>query len=214
MTLNQLITSIRYTIKDTKFSKFDSNNLELVDYIQRAYEMVYQRLAVLQSTLLMTDYPQDLTAGLSGYLLPSDFMNFGYCQIEGQPKPMTPVDYSHIETYNDSFGSTPGVPSMFAIYRGILYIKPDPADAYVLNEHYIPNPLTLTGTGVMPFGGIFNRGIQRWVERMALNRDEFNIQVEDAETKMLMNFAEGVHRARTRNLRRIPAYRWEYQGLI
>jgi hypothetical protein len=49
---------------------------------------------------------------------------------------------------------------------------------------------------------------------MALNRDEYNIEVEDMETKLLLNLAEGVHRARNKSLRRINAYRWEYQDLV
>lgn len=214
LTVANLITSIRYTIKDTAASKFASDNAELLDYVQRAYEMLYQRLIELQSDINLTINAQALAAGTGNYDLPADFQAWGFVHIAGESKRMDQVNYDNILAYDELFGSNSDTPTRFAIYNDDIYIKPTPDAVYTMNEYYYAHPSTLATSTTMPFAGIFNRAIQRWVERMCLNRDEFDIKVEDAETKLLLSFAEGVHRARNKSLKRINAYRWEYQGLV
>jgi hypothetical protein len=212
-TVAELITSIRYPIVDTESNKY--TGAEILDYINRGYDLIYNRLIQLKSDLVRTSTTQTLTVGDGSYALPSDFWAIDFMQISGEDKVLKQVNYDYILTYTVRF--TPyvyDVPTVYAIQGGQYYLRPEPDQAYTLNVVYYPSLTDLDTSDNAPFGGIFNHALKAYAEAMCKYREEKNISIDQNAASAILRSADITARRRDKRLWRVNAYRWEYEGLV
>ena len=212
MAVSDLITSIRYQLHDT-----DSNNFtgaELLDYINRGYRLIWSQLIKKKSDLVKKVNAQTLSIGTENYALPADFLNVSFLQIEGEEDPLAAVDISTIEMYHARNGSAQGTPTVYALYNGYFYLRPIPDSAYTLNEYYFYKITDLDSSDDTPFNSVADEALIAFTVGMALNRDQRDVSRNDKVVSALLGLADNLFQRRDKTLKRINAYRWEYEGLV
>lgn len=212
--VSAVITSIRYDLKDTNTSNPNWTDDEILDKINQAQEIIFQRLVAKKSDTIVSSTSFSLVAGTENYAVPSKFWEHQRLYISGEEKPLDQVDYSVIETYNSNFGSHNDTPNRFAIYKDYFYLRPIPDTAYTMLLRYYAQPTELTTSSNMPFKEIYNQAIKKYAIAQCFLRDEFNIDKENSSMEGLINAADGLIFGRNKSLKRINAYRWEYEGLV
>jgi hypothetical protein len=211
-TVADLLTSVRYQIRDGGTNKW--TGAELIDYVNRGYRLVWARLVQLRSDFVKKLNPQTLTINLEQYALPADFWSVDFLQIEGETKPMSAVDMSYVEMYNANLSADLNVPMAYAIYNGYFYIRPIPDGAYMMNEYYFYKPSDLDSTDTTPFNGIADEAFIAYVTEMALAREEHNTARNQSAVSSLLRMTDILFKRRDKQLKRVDAYRWEYEGMV
>ena len=212
-TVADLLTSVRYQIRDGGTNKWPG--AELIDYINRGYRLVLTRLVQLKSDLVKTSTTVTLVAGTENYTIPTGLQAIEFLQIEGQSQPLNQVDMSYIEMYNSKFSPvTDGVPRCFALFNGYIYLRPTPTAAGTLNVYYYAQPTDLTSSTTTPFNGIADEALIAFVVEMALAREEHNTARNQNAVSSLLRMADILFKRRDKTLKRINAYRWEFEGLV
>jgi hypothetical protein len=212
MAVSDLITSIRYQLHDT-----DTNNYtgaEILDYINRGYRLIWSQLVKKKSDFVKKLNAQALVSGTENYALPSDFLNVALMQIETEEDPLAAVDIGYIETYTAKFGTGDATPKVYAIHNGYFYLRPIPDAVYTLNEYYFYKTTDLNSSSDTPFNSIADEALISFAVGMCLNRDEKNVQRNDSVVSSLLKMADTLFQRRDKTLKRINAYRWEYQGML
>jgi len=212
MAVSDLITSIRYQLHDTNSNNY--TGAEILDYINRGYRLVWSQLVKNKSDFVKKLYAQTLVAGTENYAVQTDFLNVSFLQIEGEEEYLKAVDIGYIETYNDKFGATNNTPEVYALYNGYFYLRPKPNSGYTMNEYYFYKPSDLNSSDTTPFNGIADESLIAFTVGMCLNRDEHNVQRNDSLVSSLLKMADTLFQRRDKTLKRINAYRWEYQGMV
>jgi hypothetical protein len=212
MAVSDLITSIRYQLHDT-----DSNNwtgAEILDYINRGHRLIWAEMVKNNSDLVHKATSGIIYASGDNYDTPSDFWTLDFLQIEGEDSPLSAVDYAYIKTYVDKFGDEGGTPTVYAIYNGGFHVRPIPTADVTLNIYYFYKPSTLTSTSDSPFNDITNEALIAFAVGMCLVRDERSQSRQDKIISQLLSSAMSLFGRRDKSLKRINAYRWEYEELV
>ena len=210
-TVADLLTSVRYQIRDGGTNKW--TGAELLDYINRGYRLVLARLVQLKSDLVKTSTTATLVAGTESYAIPTTLQAIEFLQIEGEDAPLSQVDMSYIETYSAKISDNTGTPTCFALFNGYIYLRPIPSAAGTLNIYYYAQPSDLDTSTTTPFNGIADEALIAFVVEMALAREEHNTNRNQNAVGSLLRMADILFKRRDKTLRRINAYRWEYEAL-
>jgi hypothetical protein len=212
-TVADLLTSIRYQIREGGTNKW--TGAELIDYINRGYRLILARLVQLKSDLVKTTTTATLVAGTENYTIPTGLQAIDFLQVDGESLPLNQVDMSYIERYNSMFNPvTDGVPRCFALFNGYIYLRPTPTAAGTLNIYYFAQPTDLTSSTTTPFNGIADEALIAFVVEMALAREEHNTARNQSAVSSLLRMADILFKRRDKTLKRINAYRWEFEELV
>jgi hypothetical protein len=212
--VSALITSIRYSIKDTGTTDPSWTDAEILEYINQAQDIILQRLAINKSDVGLSVSSVSLVAGTENYAVPSNFWDHKSLLIDGQKDSLSQVGYDDIKTFNANFSSKQQVPERYALYNDYFYLRPIPDAVYTLNIFYYAQPTALTTASNMPFKELYNQAIKKYAVAQCFLRDEFNEDKEEKALSGLIETADRVMMHRDKSLKRVTAYRWEYEGLI
>jgi hypothetical protein len=231
MAVSDLITSIRYQLHDT-----DANNwtgAEILDYINRGYKLIWQQLIRIKSDLVAKVYAETTVIGTDTYLLPTDFWSMKFIKVDGEDKPLSAVDYSTIVTTSNTFDQYgdpildsdnayvltqdtvgDGTPTTYALIEGQYVLRPNPSEIRNIILVYFYKVNTLDSTSLEPFNGMINEPLIAFATGMCLNRDERTQGRQDKIVSQLISSALMLTGRRDKTLKRINAYRWEYEELV
>lgn len=212
--VSALITSIRYYIKDTGTVDPSWTDDEIVEYINQAQDILFQRLVSRKSDIGVQATTRTLVAGTDYYAVPSNFWEHKNLIITGEDNPMRQVEHSYILNYNAKVSSTSKVPTCFSLYNDYFWVRPVPDSGYTLNIYFYQQPTILTASSNMPFKELYNQAIKTFAVAKCFLRDEFNIDKENAATDTLIAMADRLSAGRNKSLKRVNAYRWEYEGMV
>ena len=214
MAVSDLITSIRYQLHDTNANNW--TGAEILDYINRGHRLIWTELIKHKSDLVRKATTASTVAGTETYALPSDFYAVDFLQLDDEEKPLSAVDMSYIETYAYRFTPYSNArPTVYAIHNGYFYLRPVPDAVYTLNEYYFYKPsANLDSSDSPPFNGAADEALIAFTTGMALNRDERTQGRQDKIVSQLVGAALMLTGRRDKTLKRINAYRWEYEGLV
>lgn len=211
-TVADLLTSVRYPIRDGGTNKW--TGAELLDYINRGYRLIFARLVQIKSDLVKTSTTVSLVAGTENYAIPAGLQAIEFLYVEGSEKPLPQVDMSYIENYTTKVSSQADTPGCFALFNSYIYVRPIPAAAGTLTVYYYGQPTDLDSGDTTPFNGIADEALIAFVEEKALAREEHNTQRAQAAVSSLLRMADILFKRRDKVLKRINAYRWEYEELV
>lgn len=212
--VSALITSIRYYLKDTSTTNPNWADAEILEYINQAQDILFQRLAANKSDIGIQATTRTLSAGTENYAVPTSFWEHKTLFITGEADILKQVDHEYILRYNERFSDNQDVPTCFSIFNDYFYLRPTPDSGYTLNIYFYKQPTALTTSSNMPFKEIYNQAIKQYAVSKCFLRDEFNIDRENQAMDGLVAAAERVVGGRNKALKRINAYRWEYEGLV
>ena len=212
-TVADLLASVKYQIRDGGTNKW--TGAELIDYLNRGYRLILTRLVQLNSDLVKTSTTISLVSGTEKYAIPTGLQAIDFLQLDNEPVPLNQVGISYIEEYNSKFSPvTDGVPRVFALFNGYIYLRPIPKATGTLNVYYFAQPTNLDSSATTPFNGIADEALIAYVVEMALAREEHNTARNQAAVSSLLRMADILFKRRDKALRRINAYRWESEGLV
>lgn len=212
--VSSLITSIRYYLKDTDTIDPSWVDDEILEYINQAQDILFQRLVSRKSDIGVQATTRTLVSGTENYAVPSNFWEHKTLFITGEADLLKQVEHDYILRYNDKITSESGVPTCFSLYNDYFYLRPIPDSAYTLNIYFYAQPTALTTVSNMPFKELYNQAIKTFAVAKCFLRDEFNIDKENAATDTLVTMADRLSAGRNKSLKRANAYRWEYEGLV
>ena len=211
-TVADLLTSVKYQIRDGGTNKWPG--AELIDYVNRGYRLVFNELVRIDSDLVKSTAAITLVAGTENYALPTGLQAIKFLQIEGATDPLTQVDMAYIETYAAKFTNQRDTPRVFSIFNGYFYLRPIPNASGTMNVYYFVQPSDLTSSSTTPFSGIADEALIAFTVEMALAREEHSTARYQQMISSLLRMAGILFMRRDKGLRRINAYRWEYEGLV
>lgn len=211
-TVGDLLTSVRYQVRDGGTNKWPG--AELLDYINRGYRLILARLVQLKSDLAKTSTTITLVAGTENYAIPTGLQAIEFLYVEGEDSPLPQVDMSYIENYTTKVSATADTPECYALFNGYIYVRPIPAAAGTITIYYYGQPTDLDSTDTTPFNGIADEALIAFVVEMALAREEHNTARNQSAVSSLLRMADILFKRRDKTLKRINAYRWEYEGLV
>lgn len=229
-TIADLLTSARYQLHDTDQNKW--TGAELLDYINRGYRLLWSRLTQLNSDFNSKSNMYTLTGGVDTYLLPTDFWAVKFLKIDGEENKLAQVDYGSIETVTATYDSDgdpildsddayvlisgtvgTGTPDSYAIHEGQFFLRPIPDSALNLLMVYYYKPTDLDSDSTTPFNGIADEALIAFIVEMAFARDEHNTSRAQSALSALLRMADIFFKRRDKTLKRITAYRWDYEKL-
>jgi hypothetical protein len=234
-TVADLLTSVKYQIRDGGTNKWPG--AELIDYVNRGYRLIWTRLVQLKSDFVVKTLSKTISPGIGAYLLPNDFWAVNFLKVEGESLKLYAVDFSELPNVSgDSLISEDdyyiltedgvkialsnpapvgtGTPDSYTIGEGYFILSPVPLSAGSMLVSYFYKPVNLTDTSDTPFNGIADESLIAFVVEMALAREEHNTARNQSAISSLLRMADILFKRRNKALRRITAYRWEYEGLI
>jgi hypothetical protein len=212
-----IITQILYELRDPHGTDYnhDGAYAELLGYINRCNELVYEILVDDNSELIQTGSGTLSTvAGTQSYALSSNSMGDFWLPKRIGYRGGKPVYAVWISEYdpmymceqNDIYdaiianqGSTTSraQPDEFCIIGDYLWFKDVPDAVYTVNLKYYPNfvPLTAT-TDYMPYKNLFNNDIIEGVKIFAKQRNELGVNVDATLKDLFMDRAMKLQRMR------------------
>jgi hypothetical protein len=182
--VSAIITSVRYDINDPNSTAFADT--ELLDYLNRAGEHVHKLLIQQDSDLVKSKQTITLAEDDEDYSLESDYWTTSFAYVDGADTNLGRISMGELAVMPAS--SYQGEPKSYCIINDTFYVRPVPTsseDGDSLYHWYFPKWTDLETTDNMPFNDLFNQAIRQFVAMTALNRDEYNVQVETGLLGML-----------------------------
>jgi hypothetical protein len=168
-------------------------------------ETIYQSLVAVESNLIYTEDTQVTAAGVAEYTPAFSFDGFldEGSWIDGEDQYL--VQVSEADKIKYDYGTTSSQPEAFYVTEdgkiGYLWV---PDDAYTIHHQYFKPLTTLTDydTDALPWGGIFNRVVERlliveMLEVLELDNSRQAVFAEIETNKaMTMVYNRGIRRRR------------------
>jgi len=167
MTVEELLNYVRYQINDT--DKVEYTDAELIGYVNDGLRFISNELIRLSSPILLKYTTLSLTDGVAD--LPSDFVREeGVLDSQGNPlesyPPIKPVD---------QYG--------YKIIGNKLYSNNESVDLF----YYAPYSTVSALTDTIPVPDYMVQLLKEIVIFLALNRNEFSLNVEQELLKVFAN---------------------------
>jgi hypothetical protein len=229
-TVADILTSARYQLHDTDQNKW--TGAELLDYVNRGYRLLWSRLTQLNSDFNSKSKLYEITGGVDTYTLPDDFWAVKFMKLDGEEKPLSQVDYSTIKSTTATFDEDgdpildsddayvlqssivgTGTPDSYSIHENQFFLRPIPDATVNLLMVYFYKPTDLDSDTTTPFNGIADEAFIVFICEMALAREEHNTARMQSALSSLLRMADVFFKRRDKTLKRIGAYRWDYQDL-
>ncbi|MCP4585325.1 hypothetical protein [Pseudoalteromonas sp.] len=204
-----IITQILYELRDPNGNNYNKDEAyaELLGYINKCNEFVYEILIDEESELILTGSGTVTTVdGTQSYDLSSNSMGDLWFPDKvwiTNYDPMTMCEKKDLdpaiqaEEYGDSSRS---IPDQYCLIGDYIWFKDVPDDAYTVNVRYFPNFTPLSAvTSYMPYKNLFNNEIIEGVCLYAKRRNELGFQAEAALKSLFMNKALKLMRKRRFN---------------
>jgi len=176
-TVQDIITSARYDLRDHGSQKFDDT--QLVDYVNRIITLLDRLLLTKHSDFTMAIADVALASGDYTSTAPtrSHFIESIYYESTLLIKePLVEVMYRY--QMNDQSSST-GVPTYWAYNNGSIFFNVESDDNYTLQAHYHVRTATLTIVDNLPYNDFFNEYIREALVVMASkSKDDKIVQVD------------------------------------
>lgn len=188
VTAANIITKVLYELRDpsgTNYNK-DGAYAELLGYINRCLEWLYEILVGVESELVRTGSGTITTvAGTQSYALSSNSMGDLWFPHRVWISTYQPMDQCEEADIYDAISANEGgqtsraQPDEYCIIGDYLWFKDVPDAAYTVNVRYFPNfvPLSAT-TSAMPYKNLFNNEVIEGVKILAKNRNEMSVSID------------------------------------
>lgn len=135
------------------------------------------------SQALITDYNGTTKVATLGTAMSTAATSGDSYTIFEYPEESRELLLTNLRQLNNEYGNSEGAPETYAIDRNTNLVvgpKPDDTDLVLYGLYfYIPAKLTATSDS-MPYDRIFDEPIRAAVTKLAMNRDEYNVQVEQS----------------------------------
>ena len=189
ITASSIITEVLYDLRDPNgyiYNK-DGAYAELLGYLNRCNELIYEILVKKNSELIRTGTGTITTvAGTQSYALSSNSMGdfwlprpLGenrYAVWISEYEPMSMCEESDLYdaiNANEGSSTSTAMPDRFCIIGDYIWFEDAPNDAYTVNLRYFPNFVGLTSTAAtMPYKNLFNNEIREGIIFYAKRRNE------------------------------------------
>jgi hypothetical protein len=201
-----IITQILYELRDpngTNYNK-DSAYAELLGYLNRCNELIYEILVDEDSELVRTGSGSLSTVdGTQSYDLSANTMGDMWVPHRVWISTYDPMEmceetdlYDAI-TAEESSDNARTIPEEYCIVGDYIWFRDVPDAAYTVNLRYFPNFVPITGTtSNMPYKNLFNNDIIEGIKLFAKNRNERSFQVEALLKDVFMEKALRITRKR------------------
>jgi hypothetical protein len=200
-----------YELRDPYGTNYNADGAygEMLGYLDRCNELIYQMLIDEQSELVRTGTGTfDTVAGTQEYDLSANTMGDFWSPHRIWISEYDPMEMCEEGDLYDAINSNEGSsvsraqPDEFCIIGDYIWFKDVPDDAYTVNLRYFPNYVGLTATtDTMLFKNLFNNEILEGIKILAKNRNEISVQV-DAQLKEIF-FYRAMQIIRQRRKKRV-----------
>jgi len=201
-------------VRDTSYKQFTKT--ERLGLLNDILETIYQSLVNIESNLVYAEGTQVTVADTAEYTPSFDFDGFliDGSWVDGEDEYLTQV--SEGDKIKWDYDSTTNQPEAFYLTEdgkiGYLWV---PDDAYTIHHQYwVPlTALTDYDTDTLPWGGIFNRAIQRLLVVEMLEVLELDSSRHALLAEIEMNKAMGIVYARGIRRRKIMSSMFTAEGV-
>jgi len=179
-TTSELIASARIDIADPSSTVF--TDAQMLDYLNRGFRQVHEKLVEWDADIIRARQTIAVTSGDDAYDLPAGYWLTCFMYIDGEANHLIQLKADALLKYPVTQTGTP-FGYLISGTEIILRWMPN-ATKTLYHYHYIAySNLALLAT--TPFNGLFDQVARQFVASMALNRNEYNTQVELAILKYL-----------------------------
>lgn len=177
-TVANIITAARYELRDPNATQFDSDNVELTGYLNRALVQLDNALSAMNSDWVLTeDATTTLSAAANSVTTPARCVRVRKVWISSDKLIKKLPDYIY---YKRKFITATGQPVYFA-HKAATIIFEQTADAnYDLTIYYDQKTSALTPGGNMPHDDEFNEALKQAMILLAKNRQEGGVVTDAA----------------------------------
>ena len=192
---SDIITNVLYELRDPNGYVYNKDGAyaELLGYINRCCDLIYEILLNKESELIFTGSGTITTvAGTQSYDLDSNSMGdlWAFRKLRRHRYSVWISTYDPMEMCeeddifdariaNEGSGVSRSQPDRFCVIGDNLWFEQMPDDAYTVNVEYYPNFVKLSAvTATMPFKNLFNNDITEGVKLFAKNRNERSFNAE------------------------------------
>jgi len=183
-----IITQVLYELRDPNGNVYnkDGNYAELMGYLNRCSELIYEILVDKESELIRTGSGTLTTVdGTQSYALSSNDMGdlwTAYWVWIVTKDFMTVCEEWTLEdaiTAEEAGDTSRSEPDQYCLIGDDIWFRDVPDDEYTVRLRYYPNfiPLSAT-TEAMPYKNLFNNDIIEGIKLFAKNRNERSFQAE------------------------------------
>lgn len=205
---SDIITQVLYELRDPNgyiYNK-DGAYAEMLGYINRCNELIYEILVDLESELVRTGTGTITTVdGTQSYVLSDNSMGdfwVPYWVWISTYDFMTVCEEQDLEDAiiaEEAGDTSRSLPDEYCIIGDYLWFRDVPDDEYTVNLRYFPNFVGLTAVGdTMPYRNLFNNDIREGVALFAKRRNEKPFQAEAILKDMFMARALKIVKKRSR----------------
>ncbi len=205
---SEIITQVLYELRDPNGYVYNKDGAfaELLGYINRCNELIYEILVDKKSELVRTGSGSFFTvAGTQSYLLSDESMGdlwtTEWVWITTKDF-MTVCEEWTLEdaiTAEEAGDTSRSEPDEYCLIGEYLWFRDVPDDVYTVNLRYYPNFVPISSvSGNMPYKNLFNNDIIEGVKLFAKHRNEKGYQAEAMLKDMFMARAMKVTERRRR----------------
>lgn len=213
VTVSSFIAEVQTELRDPGGNNYTSS--ELIPYLNRCYDEVYQILVDKQAEIVRTGSGTLTTVdGTQSYDLSANSMGDLWVPHRVWITNYEPMDECEEEDLYDAINSeelgdsSRTLPDAYCIVGDYIWFKDVPNDAYTVNIRYFPNFVPVSSSDNLPLKNLFNNEFKEGIKVLAKNRNHIGVNV-DAILKDI--FRAGamkiIYRRRKRNVRIIPRFR-------
>jgi hypothetical protein len=200
---NDLYQSIGYDLKDERGLDFGAPLY--IDYLNRAIRRLAWAFAKNKFNInKKIGTGLSLTVGLNELTLPTDFLAEDYFYVSTRTTPLKKLD-GELELMKYIGDTSRGEPVNYLIRGSTLIVKPiaDATYSIIPLYWYIPTKISKM-VDILPFNEIFDDPIREFIVALAMNRDEYSIEIQNALLMDLEQKAISIAYINSDDLKLIP----------
>jgi hypothetical protein len=198
-TTTEIIASVRYDVNDPDKTGF--TDPELLDYLNRGLKHVHSRLVLWDADIVRYLDTVNVLATDDDYPLPAGYWSTSFMYIDGENQPMRRLKVADLIAYPVT---QTGTPFGFLLNATEIILRYMPNAAKTLYHYYYKEYTALALGDAMPYNGLFDQAVRQFISATALNRDEYNIQVESSVFGTLEKAAMDIMNQRLPGLTLMP----------
>lgn len=213
---SDIITKVLYELRDPDGNNYnkDGGYAELLGYINRCNELIYEILVDENSELVRTGSGTITTvAGTQNYTLadndmgdfwlPTRLKHDRYAVWISEYEPMQMCEeedlYDAINA-NEGSSTSQAMPERFCLIGGDIWFEDVPDAVYTVNLRYFPNFTPLADTdATMPYKNLFNNDIIEGVKLFAKHRNQIGVSIDATLKNMFQQRALRLSRLRRKD---------------